>query len=211
MTTGSEGSVSRWLCELKAGNAEAAQPLWERYFGDLVRLARRELRRDPQRQSDDEDVAISGFAKFCDAAARGRYPDLVDRHGLWRLLVRITADKARDAIRHAHRQKRGGGRVLDEAALAGLFAGSELSGQRDQAIAQIVGDAPTPEFAAMIAEQFQRLFDMLDDGRLREIAVAKMEGYSNAEIARQQSCSLSTVERSLRLVRKHWKQELPHD
>jgi hypothetical protein len=36
----SEGSVSRWLGQLQAGDAAAAQPLWERYFGQLVQLAR---------------------------------------------------------------------------------------------------------------------------------------------------------------------------
>jgi hypothetical protein len=40
MATGDEGSVTRWLRELKAGDPAAAQRLWARYFADLVRLAR---------------------------------------------------------------------------------------------------------------------------------------------------------------------------
>jgi hypothetical protein len=32
-------SVSTWLRLLRAGDPAAAQPLWERYYADLVRLA----------------------------------------------------------------------------------------------------------------------------------------------------------------------------
>jgi ABC-type hemin transport system substrate-binding protein len=35
-------------------------------------------------------------------------------------------------------------------------------------------------------------------------AEAKLEGYSNAEIAKKCDCSVSTVERSLRGIRKIW-------
>ena len=39
----SDGSVSRWINGLKAGDIEAAQRLWERYADQLIRLARRKL------------------------------------------------------------------------------------------------------------------------------------------------------------------------
>jgi hypothetical protein len=35
-----EGSVTRWIDQLQAGDLAAAQPLWERYFQLLVELAR---------------------------------------------------------------------------------------------------------------------------------------------------------------------------
>jgi len=40
----SRGSVSRWLEQLKGGQPEALQPLWERYFHRLVGLARTKAR-----------------------------------------------------------------------------------------------------------------------------------------------------------------------
>ena len=39
-------------------------------------------------------------------------------------------------------------------------------------------------------------------GRLRQVAVWKLEGYTNAEIAERQGCSLPTVERRLALIRR---------
>ena len=50
------GSVSHWLGQLKAGDQEAAQPLWERYFRRLVGLARTKLHGTPRQAADEEDV-----------------------------------------------------------------------------------------------------------------------------------------------------------
>ncbi|HEV3167778.1 MAG TPA: ECF-type sigma factor [Isosphaeraceae bacterium] len=43
-----EGSVTRWIGNLKGGDAHAAQELWRRCFEALVRLARGRLRNDPR-------------------------------------------------------------------------------------------------------------------------------------------------------------------
>ena len=87
----SNGSVSHWIVQLKAGNQAAAQELWEDYFQRLVRLARRRLRGRSRRAADEEDVALSAFDSFCRGAEQGRFPRLTDRDNLWRLLVVITA------------------------------------------------------------------------------------------------------------------------
>jgi hypothetical protein len=76
-----EGSVICWISQLKAGERQAAQALWERYFRQLVVRARQKLRGLPRRAADEEDVALSAFDKFCRAAEQGRFPDLADREG----------------------------------------------------------------------------------------------------------------------------------
>jgi hypothetical protein len=43
----SEGSVTRWVTALKAGDTAAAQPLWERYHRQMITLARRKLASSP--------------------------------------------------------------------------------------------------------------------------------------------------------------------
>ena len=78
----------------------------------------------------------------------------------------------------------------------------------DQRLAEVVGKEPTPEFAAMMADECRRLLENLSDPQLREIAVATMEGYSNEEIARRLDCALRTVERRLKLIRDEWSQEI---
>ena len=103
-----EGSVSRWLGPLQESDPAAAQLLWERYFHRLVELARTKLRCAPPRGRRRRG-AERGFDSFCRGAGDGRFPDLADRDGLWRLLVVITARKAAHHSRDARRQKRGGG------------------------------------------------------------------------------------------------------
>ena len=197
-----DGSVTHWLGALEGGDAAAAQRLWERYFDRLVRLARAKLGAMPRGAADEEDVALSAFHSFCQGAARGRFPRLDDRDNLWRLLVTITARKALDQVRRQARQKRGGGRVLVGSAQAGGEDDTDGAG-----LDQVVGQEPTPQFAAMVADECRRLLAALDDETLRQVALLRMEGYSDEEIAARVDCSLRTVSRKLALIRKAWLRE----
>jgi hypothetical protein len=126
----SDGSVTHWLEDVRHGDSLAAQKLWERHFPELVRLARDKLGGTPRRVADEEDVALSAMDSFFQAAQAGRFPNLADRHELWRLLLRMTARKVVDLERYEARDRRGGGRVLGESA---LDARCLLGGVRDGA------------------------------------------------------------------------------
>ena len=192
-------SVTRWIDLLKAGDPAAAQPLWQRYFERLVRLARQKLRSAPRRAADEEDVALSAFDSFCRGLERGRFPQLQDRDDLWRLLVVVTARKAIDQIHHEARAKRGGGRVRGESALERPGAPDGEAG-----LHEFLGREPTPETAALVTAEFQRLLALLPDDGLREVAVWKMEGYTGEEIAAKRGCARVTVQRMLALIRQAW-------
>jgi DNA-directed RNA polymerase specialized sigma24 family protein len=98
-------------------------------------------------------------------------------------------------------QKRGGGKVSGESVLM-QRAGATNS---DKGMGEVVGDEPTPEFAAQVAEEFQRLLDQLESAELRAVAIWKMEGFTNGEIAAKLGCVEGTVERRLRVIRTIWK------
>ncbi len=199
MPSEEDGSITCWIDQLRAGDQAAAQPLWERCFQRLVGLARVKLRAGGD--SDEEDAARSAFQSFFQGAAQGRFPRLDDRHDLWRLLVTITARKAADQIERARSLKRGGGRLLDEAALDGPDPERRIGG-----LDQLPGPDPTPEFAAMVAEQYQRLLDLLGDEALRSIAVWKLEGYTVKEIAQRLDRSERMVAYKLGLIRLRWEE-----
>jgi len=199
----SAGSFTHLIDLLRGGDPAAIQRLWEAYFPRLVGLARKKLKEVPRRAADEEDVALSAFESFCDGAARGRFPQLTDRDDLWHVLVTITARKALQLMRHEQRQKRGGGAVRGESAFhEGPGADSEPAGPD-----QVIGSEPTPEFAAQMVEEYDRLLGQLGDADLRRVAVWKMEGYSNLEIADKLGCVPRTVERKLGLIRTLWSQE----
>lgn len=189
-----KGSVSRWIDQLKEGDQAAAQPLWERYFQRLVAIARVRLPEGRRRAADEEDVVLSAMASLCRGVEAGRFPQLADREGLWRLLVTITARKAFDQVRDEQRLKRGGGAVHGDSA----FEAAEAEFQ------WFVGREPTPESTAMVLEECRLLLDRLPTDELRTIAVWKMEGFTNGEIAGKLECAPSTVERKLQRIRAQW-------
>jgi DNA-directed RNA polymerase specialized sigma24 family protein len=190
------GSVSCWLQLLQAGDPEAAQPLWERYFAQLEALARRRLHGRALAVADAEDVALSAFDSLCRGVSQGRFPQLRDRDNLWRLLVVITVRKVAHLLRDQSCQKRSGG-------------GPRPAGQPtdDELLYEVIAPGPTPDFAAQLAEECARLLSLLPRQELVQVARWKMEGHTNQEIATLLGCAPRTVDRKLQLIRHLWEQE----
>ena len=197
----SEAELSVWLGPLKDGDPEAARRVWEAAFPKLVALARNRLRTISRAAADEEDLALSAFASFCRGAEQGRFPRLDDRTDLWQILLMLVHRKAVNAARLETRAKRGGGRVVQASVVAGNEAADPL--------ASIRTGEPTPEAAACVAEECERLLKMLSDPTLRDVALWKMEGYTNAEIAKKIGRVEGTVERKLGIIRETWAAEAP--
>jgi DNA-directed RNA polymerase specialized sigma24 family protein len=193
----SDGSVSRWLGPLQNGDPAAVQELWQRYFLRLVELARKRLDQRPLHGGDEEDIALSAFDSFCRNAVEGRFPELQDRDNLWRLLVVLTVRKVSIQQRNEARQKRGGGLP----APAAMDENSTL-------LEQVMSREPTPEMAAEMTEEYERLLRLLDSEPLRQVAIWRMEGHSVGEIAARIGCAPKTIKRKLKLIRDHWEGEL---
>jgi RNA polymerase sigma factor (sigma-70 family) len=195
----SDEAVTRWIESLETGDEDAAARLWEYCFPRMLRYASRRLPDNLRRAMDEEDVAISAFRSFCMATARGAFTELNGRDELWRLLLCITARKARARIRHETREKRGGGKVGGESI---LMTGSD-QGSGGQ-IGQVPGHSPSPEMLAQFADECQWLLDQLGDDTLKAIALLRVEGYTVDEIAQRVGCAKRSVERRLTLIRKTW-------
>jgi len=159
----------------------------------------------PLRSFDEEDIALSAFHSFCARAGENGFQRLDNRNELWALLATITARRVLMMKRHMMRECRGGGDVRGESAF--LAPGSPDADPR-QGLGNVVGEAPTPEFAAQMAEEIELLLEKLNDPTLRLIAVARMEGWSNAEIAERLGLTDRTVRRKLKVIAMKWEQEL---
>jgi RNA polymerase sigma factor (sigma-70 family) len=190
-------SVNDLLERLKDGDHEAIRVLWQRYYPRLVALARKKLHGSARRVADEEDAALNAFDSFCRRAEQGYFPDLKDRDGLWALLVQLTTRKAANLVRYHQSEKRGGGHVQGDSALWPADGTSSAGG-----FDAMQDNGPTPEEAAILAEEVGRLLNGLHDPRLRQAAMCKLEGYSNAEIAARQGCSEPTVERRFAIIRR---------
>jgi DNA-directed RNA polymerase specialized sigma24 family protein len=199
----SSESVSDWIGQLKLGDQAAAQRLWERFFARLVGFARNKLRCISRRAADEEDVALSAFDSFYRGVGQGRFPQLSDRDDLWQVLVVLTERKAINLMHHERRQKRGGSTVKGKSVCDYQPDSSTLRA----GLEHIVSREPTPELAVQLAEELTRLLVRLGNEELRTVALWKMEGYTNEEIATKLGCVERTVERKLRVIRNRWNPE----
>ena len=194
-----DGSVTRLIDELRSADPRvseaAARLIWERYFGTLLALAKDHLARRVRCREDEEDVLQSTFKSFYRRHRDGDFA-LTGRNDLWKLLVTITLRKARNAANRHGMKKRDVRR--------------EHSAPRDEADPQqgvlldLIDSEPTADDAAALVEEFALRIETLTDPSLRQVALLKMEGHTNAEIADLQGCVERTVERKLGLIRARW-------
>ena len=147
--------------------------------------------------ADEEDIVLSAMKSFCIGIRDGRFPELSSKEGLWRLLLTITLRKLADKKNYDSRSKRDVARLQN--------ADGEPEKQVDE-IHAFISREPNPEVAAECAEQIGYLLESLEHEDLKNIALMKMEGYTNIEIANEVKCSITSIERKLRTIRSIWSQ-----
>jgi DNA-directed RNA polymerase specialized sigma24 family protein len=196
-----EGSVTRWIADVRAGDDSAVQKIWERYFHQLVERTRRKLRTIARRavEGDEEDAALCAFDSLCRGMACGQFPHLNNRDDLARLLFALSVHKALHQIEREKRQKRGGNKLLRESDLRAAEDAGEGA-----VLDSFTGDEPTPEFSAIVTETYHRLRERLGDDELRTIFDLRLEGYSRKEISDRLGCTVRTITRKLDVIRETW-------
>ena len=174
------------LERFRGGDDRAADELFARYFDRLTAMARGRLSPRLGARTDPEDVVLSAYRSFFVAVRDGRYT--LGRGGdLWRLLAAITRHKL---LREVRSQAAGRRSVhaevpldrVDEARLAGLRTG------------------PSPEAAAELADELERVFALLDPFG-RRVLELRLQGLELAEIAADTGRSERSVGRSLAKIR----------
>jgi RNA polymerase sigma factor (sigma-70 family) len=180
-------SVTQLIRAAQHDRASAVGPLLAVYFDRLVQLARRRLQNLPGMADYDEDLALHSFYSVYRRLRDPQRPlQLAGRDDLWRLLAARTISRAIDLIRR-HRL-------------------GEVPGE--YSLEQLLTREPTPEEAAATADECRRLLDLLEEPELRQVALLKVEGYTNEEIAARLDCVPRTVERKVRRIRLLWQHEL---
>ncbi len=182
-------SVTRLLDRLRHDDPQAAQALWDRFLQRMLAVARQRLGGAARRVADEEDVVVMAFERFLHGVRQGRFPRLNDRDDLWTVLFTLTSRLAARQARDQKRDKRGGGAVRGDSALRP---------------AEIADDDLTPAEAIALGDNLAHLLDSLGDDGLRQIALDRLAGHANAEIAERIGRAEVTVERRLRIIREVW-------
>ncbi len=194
-------SVSDLLEQLKAGKQTAAQGIWSRYVERLVNEAQKRLRNSSRRVADEDDVVNHAFGSFLEGVKQGRYSKLNDRTDLWQVLVMLVERKAIDQIRALDAQKRGNGQTRGDSIFQKATDESGAIG-----FDGIVDPHPSPTLVKMFCEQFRAFLNGLDE-QFREVAILKLQNYTNQEIADIVGISVSSVERKLSIIRDGWRKQ----
>jgi RNA polymerase sigma factor (sigma-70 family) len=169
---------ARW----RAGDARAADELFNRYTSQLIALARRRLSTQFARRVDAEDVVQSAYRCFC-AAARDDQIVLHRSEDLWRLLARITLRKVYKQVEHHTAAKRAVGRDQTFGGDSSLIA-----------LGDAVARTPSPLEAIAMMEELEQALKGLAPHH-RQMVELKLQGYQTKEIA-------EATDRSERLVRR---------
>ena len=190
----SNPSVTRWLHELRQGDEFAAKRLWEFLHKRLLLLARKEVNRGSPTAYDEEDVALSAFSALCHSIQQGSYGEISDRGELWQLLAVIALNKARNKARDENRLRRGGG-------VSRIQMTNDL-------LENVASASVDPALATLMQDECQRLLGKLQKREVQMVALLKMEGYTNEEVAQQLGCTRRSVHRRLNLIREIWAEEV---
>ena len=109
----------------------------------------------------------------------------------------ITVRKARNAAKKQGREMRDFAREqtmpIDDDTKSGHWA-----------LEQMAAVGPSPAEAAILNEALELRLEALGDEELRQIALGRLEGYTNREISDRLDCTERSIERRLGRIRVKW-------
>jgi DNA-directed RNA polymerase specialized sigma24 family protein len=197
-----DGSITVLIHSYRRGETpeDVAQQLFQRYFSKLEYVARARIAGLRLRDRDEQDVAANVMCQFFLAVRDGRFPRLNDRHDLWQILMMILERRVVDIRRKKPEP------VCGE---SGISPPSEEDSHCG-GMGMVPGLEPTPGTIVQLEEELQRRLEQLPQG-LRQVAIWRLEGHSNAEIADKLNRSIKRVEAKLQLIRQIWSEtgEIP--
>lgn len=194
----SDGSVTNWISAVRAqDDPTAVERLWLRCQPTLLKLGRRWAGASTGRAVyDEQDLAQHAFFALYQGLVVGKFADVRKRDDLWRLLAVIASRKGQDQSRRLGARKRSEQKV------------DRIS---PDLLDQLPSDALTPDAIAAATDECRHLLDRLQDPTLEQVAMLKLTGRTNEEIAEETRYSLRSVNRMLGLIRQIWTEESPSE
>jgi RNA polymerase sigma-70 factor (ECF subfamily) len=169
------------IAAFKAGSETAAKDLFDRYCEKLMRLARQRIGQRMTSRVDPEDVIQSAFRTFFVHVRNDEFT-FEGEGDLFKLLVRLTVNKALRQIAHHRAAKRDPGKEVGR-------------GGDDELLANLTAREPPAEVAIAVLEELERFLLQLPEFD-RRVLELKLHGSSTTEIAE----ALGSYDRKIRRV-----------
>lgn len=192
------GSVTNWLRGIELGDDDAAFQLWNRYSPEMHEVARRRMRRLKSKDVlDEDDIVCSAFAAICLAARKGQLVNVGNRNELWGLMIVTIHRKIGQREEYVAAAKRNSDQMISQADRV-QDMGSRL---------ERLSNSDTGVLSQLIqVEAADLLLRKLDDPDHRAVAVLKLAGYTNEEIASELGYARRTIQRMLSLIKSCWEE-----
>jgi RNA polymerase sigma-70 factor (ECF subfamily) len=168
--------------QFRAGSESAAGELFDRYCEKLMRLAQRRIGQRMSSRVDPEDVIQSAFRTFFVRVRNDEFT-FDGENDLFKLLVRLTVNKALRQIAHHRAAKRDPHREAGQGADdADILAG-------------VMAHEPSPDVEVAVLDEFERFLSKLPEFE-RKVLELKLQGNTTTEIAE----ALGSYDRKIRRV-----------
>lgn len=190
-----QGSVTRWIEQMRAGDRIAVNALSERYFKKLGNAARSRLHKQAQTLHDKDDVANFVLEAVVRNISQGKYPDLQDRDDLWFLMLSITQCRISNILKRERSQK------VQPTSLTSL---TELLETYEGELSDLSLNSDPEQVAIEINDCWQELMRILPDDDFREIARLKLDFYSNRQISSMMKLTPKYIDRKVAEIQRMW-------
>ena len=195
------GSVTGNLRRAQSGDHLAFEWLWHRYYQSLVRHLQYRTDGPGFKTVDPEDVAHSAFISFHQGLTEEKFHSLHGRYQLWKLLTLIGLRKAINQARKNILDRRS----IEHKAISG-YSVIDFRLSTKSCATQVDKSFDGLRFEEELEHGLSLLDKEHPSQRLRELAILKMTGLSNAKIADEFGWSRKTVALRLNLIFEIWRE-----
>jgi DNA-binding NarL/FixJ family response regulator len=186
------GTITRLLRQLPTKDEQVVQEVFNFYFQNLARRAKKVLSdRGGVIASDEEDLAMIVMTSFLKDATAGELGEIRSRHDVWRMLSKRVAQRASNMVRDERRSK---GKEVGESIFRNANGGFNPTGI-DQQPGRNIDD---------LTQYHQELIEAVADPTEQQIATLLLDGKDVNHISDQLGKSPATIYRKLKNIKDAW-------
>jgi DNA-binding NarL/FixJ family response regulator len=186
------GTITRLLRQLPTNDEQVVQEVFNFYFQNLARRAKKLLSDlGGVIASDEEDLAMLVMTSFLKDATAGELGELRSRHDVWRMLSKRVRLRAINMVRDERRNK---GKEVGESSFRDANGGIDPTGI-DQQVSRNIDD---------LTQYHQELIEAVTDPTEQQIATLLLEGKDVNDISNQLGKSPATIYRKLKIIEDAW-------
>lgn len=199
--------ITRLLNAMHTGEDAVLARLFHFYAHHLRRIAESSLGQFERRVSDEDDLLAEVLGEFLMDGREGALPPFLSREDALNMLCVRVQQRARNIVRDAHCQKRGGGKVRGDSVFGGIGRKPDSRGFDRLPAPDVAVDRPLL-LAEEVAGLHARFLACLSP-HLAPVARLWLQGLTPAEIQAELQISQTSVYRKLNRILERFEQVFP--